>query len=43
MASYQVSEKLKEKCLLFLDEFLINLDKCALGFQEKVTKLTFES
>ncbi len=36
MATYQVSEKLKEKCVQFLDEFLVNLDKCSLGFQEKV-------
>lgn len=35
MTTYQVSEKLKEKCLLFLDEFLTNLEKCSQGFHEK--------
>jgi hypothetical protein len=36
MTSYQVSEKLKEKCVHFLDEFLVNMEKCTTGLYDKV-------
>ena len=36
MSTYQVSEKLKERCVAFLDESLANVEKCSTGVQEKV-------
>mmetsp|Transcript_17676 Transcript_17676/g.15487 ORF Transcript_17676/g.15487 Transcript_17676/m.15487 type:complete len:84 (-) Transcript_17676:67-318(-) len=35
MSTYQVSEKLKERCVAFLDESLANVEKCSTGVQEK--------
>lgn len=34
--SYHVSEQLKERCLSFLDEALVNVEKCTQAFSIKV-------